>query len=63
MLTFMGGMLGQETRLKACLLALAYGNACPYVFSFIVFVCLAFLGKEMGVVVGSALCHMVCLVR
>ena len=50
-------------RLKVRRPALAYSNVCLYVLSFIVFVPLAFLGKEMGVVVGFVLYHIVCLGR
>ena len=48
MLAFMGGMLGQRTRLKVRRLALAYANVGLYVFSFIVFIRSAFWGKKMG---------------
>ena len=61
MLAFMGGMLGKEAGLKACRPALAYANIRLYIFPFIVFVLLAFWGKDMGGVVWFALCRMVCL--
>ena len=63
MLAFMGGMLGQGMSLNARRPALAYANVRLYVFSFIVFVCSAFGGKEMGGVLVFALCHVVCLAR
>ena len=63
MLAFMGGMLGQGTHLQARLPALAYAKVCLNVFSFIVFICSLFFGKEMGGVVGFALCCVVCLAR
>ena len=59
MLAFIGGMLGQGTCLKVCHPALAYANVCLYVFSFIVFIHLAFWGKEIGGVVVFALCRVV----
>ena len=52
MLTFMGGMLAQGTRLKVRRPALADANVRLYVFSFIAFVRSEFLGKEMGGVEG-----------
>ena len=63
MLAFMGGMLGQGTCLKVRRPALTYTNVRLYVFSFIFFIRSAFLGKEMGGVVGFALRHVVCLAR
>ena len=62
-LALMDEMLGQGMCLKARRPALWYANVRLYVFSFIFFVRSAFGGKEIGVVVGFALCHMVCLAR
>ena len=55
MLAFMGGMLGQGMPLKARCPALAYANICLYVFSFVVFIRSAFLGRNGG-------CSGVCIV-
>ena len=63
LLALMGRMLGQGTCLKARRVALVYANVRLYICSFIVFVHSAFLGKEMGGVVGSALCRVICLAR
>ena len=63
MLALMGGMLGQGTHLKLHCPALVYANVRLYVFSFIVFIRLAFWEKEMGGVVGFALCSVACMAR
>ena len=63
MLAFMGEMLGQAMRIKARRPTLTYANICLFVSSFMVFVCSAFCGKEMGVVLAFALCRVVCLAR
>ena len=62
-LSFNGGKLGKGMRLNARRPALACTDVCLYVFPFIVFIRLAFWGKEMGGVLVFALCHVVCFMR